>query len=443
MTKIGIETGAEVPGSSLAAAGKTFLEFFAGIGLVRVGLEPSGWSCVYANDLDPKKRKLYAGRFGDDDQFHLGDVWDREQVLARLSTPAFLSTASFPCVDLSLAGKWKGLDGAHSSAFFGFTNVLEGLGERKPSLVLIENVTGFVASRDGQDFESATRSLAELGYWLDAFVLDAAHFIPQSRPRVFIVGVHDRLGEPPMARRGSGGGWLVDPWVQRIERAGKSIRPSRLVELMKRIKLPTGWAAFRMPLPDGPRRDIAELIDLDDAQDWWDEPAVVKHHDMMSDLHRRHVDGLLAAGGTHVGTIYRRKRYGKTRAETRFDGIAGCLRTPKGGSGRQIVVVVDRGRLRMRWMSPREYARLQGVDNFPLGENTIQNLYGFGDAVCAPVISWIDAHILTPVYEWAREGAENHPGRPRPLRSLLPREPAEDAAPFARELETPKIREMG
>ena len=90
---------------------------------------------------------------------------------------------------------------------------------------------------------------------------------------------------------------------------------------------------------------------------------------------------------------------GKTRAETRFDGMAGCLRTPKGGSARQIVIVVDKDRLRMRWMSPREYARLQGADDFPLVVNTIQNLYGFGDAVCVPVIRWIDKHVLTPVFE--------------------------------------------
>ena len=85
-------------------------------------------------------------------------------------------------------------------------------------------------------------------------------------------------------------------------------------------------------------------------------------------------------------TAYRRMRAGRQRLEVRFDGLAGCLRTPRGGSAKQIVVVVDRGVLRMRWMTPREYARLQGADDYTLPENTIQGLFGFGDAVCVPVI---------------------------------------------------------
>ena len=88
----------------------------------------------------------------------------------------------------------------------------------------------------------------------------------------------------------------------------------------------------------------------------------------------------------------------------RFDGVAGCLRTPRGGSGKQIVVAIDRGSLRMRWMSPREYARLQGAPTFPLAANTIQNLFGFGDAVCVPVIQWIDEHVLSPVFAGAGAG---------------------------------------
>lgn len=79
--------------------------------------------------------------------------------------------------------------------------------------------------------------------------------------------------------------------------------------------------------------------------------------------------------------------------------MAGCLRTPKGGSAKQIVVAVVKGKLRMRWMSAREYARLQGAGEFKIVVPTTQALFGFGDAVCVPVIEWIDRNILTPVYE--------------------------------------------
>lgn len=390
--------------------GKTFCEFFAGIGLVREGLAPSGWSCTYANDIDPKKRAMYERRFGTDGHFHLEDVWKTGEILARIVDRPFLATASFPCIDLSLAGHWRGFDGEHSSTFFGFARLLEELGERRPRVVMLENVTGFITSKGGKDFESAVHALAGLGYWIDAFVLDAKFFVPQSRPRVFVIGLHESMG-PPMAARKSALDWLADAWTENIDIAHRSVRPPKLVQLMRSIELPTGWTAFNLAIPKAHRPEIADYIDLDDDQDWWDQAAVDKHHNMMNNRHRKAVDLLVAEAKTFVGTIYRRKRTGKTRAEVRFDGMAGCLRTPKGGSGRQIVIAVDRGRLRMRWMSAREYARLQGAEDFPLVDNTIQNLYGFGDAVCVPVIRWIDEQILTPVFEWATASPRNGCGR--------------------------------
>ncbi len=376
---------------------KAFCEFFAGIGLVREGLSDSGWTCVYANDINPKKRELYTKRFGDNGHFHLDDVWNCAEVLTRLPDPPFLATASFPCIDLSLAGHWKGFDGDHSSTFFGFAKVLEGMGDRRPKVVMLENVTGFITSKGGKDFEAAARALAELGYWIDAFVLDAKNFVPQSRPRVFVIGVHESFSTSVVARKGSGD-WFGGAWSRHVERGGKKLRPDNLRELMERVELPTGWAAVNIAPPTSSAPDVSEVIDLDDDQEWWDEEAVTKHHDMMSDRHRSIVDEMLSSKKRFTGTIYRRKRYGKTRAEIRFDGLAGCLRTPKGGSARQIVIAIDKGKLRIRWMSPREYARLQGASDFPLVENTIQNLYGFGDAVCVPVIRWIDQHVLTPLF---------------------------------------------
>lgn len=83
---------------------KTFLEFFAGIGLVREGLAPSGCKCVYANDNDANKRQIYETRFGVE-HFHEGDVWKTDEVTARIADRPFLATASFPCIEVSLAGK--------------------------------------------------------------------------------------------------------------------------------------------------------------------------------------------------------------------------------------------------------------------------------------------------------------------------------------------------
>lgn len=382
--------------------GKTFCEFFAGIGLVREGLESSGWSCVYANDIDPKKQEAYETRFGKSDHFHLGDVGQTQEVLGRIHVKPFLATSSFPCIDLSLAGHYRsGLEGEHSSTFFGFAKAIEALGARKPPVVMLENVVGFLTSRKGEDFTSACRRLADLGYWLDMLVLDACHFTPQSRPRVFVVGVAPEL--KPKEEAGTG-------WLWPIEQPHR-LRPDTVMHFKRNLELPTGWIA--LPVPEPPRLAVklADLIDIDDNQAWWSEYEVTRHSKMMSDLHKGRVDAIMASGERWVGTIFRRIRQQTMRAEVRFDGLAGCLRTPKGGSAKQIVIAIDRGTIRMRWMSPREYARLQGTPEFPLVGGTIQQLWGFADAVCVPAIRWIDRHVLSPLYESASKAS--NPGDAR------------------------------
>jgi DNA (cytosine-5)-methyltransferase 1 len=395
------------------APAKTFCEFFAGIGLVHEGLRKSGWQCVYANDIDPKKREMYEAHFGRSEHFHLGDVWKADEVVGRIPGRPFLATASFPCIDLSLAGHYRGLGGEHSSTFFGFTRVLEDLGARRPRAVMLENVTGFLSSRGGEDFAAAARALAGLGYWLDAFVLDARHFVPQSRPRVFMIGVEDGL-EPPGAVRQRPELQVGGPWRANVG-STETLRPRKLARLMEQVELATGWQLLNLPRPPARRKQLADVIDLGDEQEWWGEAEVERHRRMMSDRHARDVERLQATGGLHVGTIFRRVRHGRQRAEVRLDGLAGCLRTPRGGSAKQIVLVVDGGRLRMRWMSPREYARLQGADDFPLSDERIKLYYGFGDAVCVPVIRWIDRHVLTPLFDAARPARRTAGGRqPQP-----------------------------
>lgn len=385
---------------------KRFAEFFAGIGLVHEALKASGWECVYANDIDPKKEAMYKGHFGPSPYFHLEDVWETDRIVAELSERPFLATASFPCTDLSLAGHWQGFDGDHSSTYFGFLKVIHTLGKDKPRLVMLENVTGFLTSKDGADFEKAVSALAAEGYWIDCVVLDAKAFVPQSRPRVFVVGFHESLRSQKIIRQGMGG-LLEDEWQAAIEAAGP-LRPPVLRRLMTRTRLATGWATLPLRAPKQAKYSLASVIDTDDDQEWWDKAATEKHYGMLSDLHRREVERRRREGGLHVGTVYRRCRHDEMRAEVRFDNLAGCLRTPRGGSARQIVMVIDDGRVRFRWMSPREYARLQGAPDFVLAENTIQSLFGFGDGVCVPVIQWMDQHVLTPVLEdeiWLRKNA--------------------------------------
>lgn len=380
-----------------AHSSKPFAEFFAGIGLVHEALKGSGWNCVYANDIDPKKEAMYKGHFGESPYFHREDVWETERIVEEIGQRPFLATASFPCTDLSLAGHWQGFDGDQSSTYFGFIRVLQALGQHKPKLVVLENVVGFLTSKDGADFVRAVSTLAEEGYWIDCLVLDAKSFVPQSRPRVFVVGFHDSLRSRRIIRE-ERDVVFGDAWRCAIDEAG-SLRPDSLVRLMGRTMLPTGWATLALRPPKQVKYALASVIDADDAQDWWDQAATDKHYQMLSDLHRRDVDRRATEGGVHVGTVYRRCRHDQMRAEVRFDNLAGCLRTPRGGSARQIVLVITDGRVRFRWMSPREYARLQGAPDFTLAKNTIQSLFGFGDGVCVPVVRWLDQNVLTPIYE--------------------------------------------
>ena len=375
---------------------KTFAEFFAGIGLVQRGLQPTGWRCSYANDIEPKKYRMYTDEFGDTHEYHVEDIWNTDAVLSRISDTPFLATASFPCVDLSLAGNWKGFEGERSSSYFGFLKILNRLDTRRPKVVMLENVTGFLTANKGKDFYRAVTSLADLGYSIDTLLLDAKWFVPQSRPRLFVFGFHEscilpRITTTPEQLT------LNEHWHNNSINESV-LRPRNICETIKNIKLSTQWVKLPLSSPTQSTYKLADVIDLDSRQNWWDEEKTLKHYEMMETPSRTRVDQLITQKATQVGTAFRRTRRGKTRTEVRFD-LAGCLRTPKGGSAKQIIIAIIHGQLKMRWMSSREYARLQGAGNFVINVTENQALYGFGDAVCVPAIEWIDKHILTPTFE--------------------------------------------
>lgn len=170
---------------------KSFAEFFAGVGLMRMGLERQGWFTEFANDIDEQKNKMYTAHFEEDGVPFV--VKDIHKVSAEHVPTVTLATASFPCNDLSLAGARGGLRAGSSSAFWGFVEILRDLEERRPPLVLLENVPGFLTSHGGADFKEALTTLNELGYSVDTFILDAVNFVPQSRQRLFVIGILDSV----------------------------------------------------------------------------------------------------------------------------------------------------------------------------------------------------------------------------------------------------------
>ena len=258
---------------------KTFLEFFAGIGLIRWALEREDWQCLFANDIDASKRITYAANFPAGD-YVVGDVGELH---AAQIPSALLATAGFPCTDLSLAGAREGLRGPESRSFWGFTRVLESMGEKRPPLLLIENVPGFLTSRKGADFRAAVQELNHLGYRCDPFLIDASRFVPQSRVRLFIVGALDRFS-------------LMPPFSESVLFSQGSHRSRALASAILR-NTDLRWSLKSLPpLPaiESSLSDVVEALPKNDPA-WWSEDRVKKLLSQMNEAHLARVESRGAA----------------------------------------------------------------------------------------------------------------------------------------------------
>jgi len=364
----------------------TCCDFFSGIGLVRLGLERAGWNVLFSNDRSAEKFEMYASFFPDAAAtYSIRDVFS----LSPPEVPAsLLATASFPCQDLSVAGRIDGLNGKKSSAFWGFIEILRGQAVT-PKLVMLENVLGWLTSNRGRDFRIAIQALNRLGYRCDVFKIDASHFVPQSRPRIFAIGRRwqDR------ARTDE----AIDGKTHSIFTRRSPCLRSKALDRAVLENLDLDWEFHEVPpLPRSTLKLDRVVEDLDRADDrWWAASEVERHLDMMTPINLSYLEKLRALPEPSYCSMYRRMRSGQQRAELRKDGLAGCLRTATGGSSRQMLVKVERDRIQMRRMTPREYARLQGVpDRYPMPPRVNQALTGFGDAVCVPAITWIAENIL-------------------------------------------------
>ncbi|TVS00650.1 MAG: DNA cytosine methyltransferase [Rhodospirillales bacterium] len=366
-----------------------FYEFFAGGGMARAGLGP-GWSCLLSNDIDPKKGASYARNWGAS-ELRLEDVGELRA--ADMPETADLAWASFPCQDLSLAGTGAGLRGERSGTFWPFWNLMKALDDedRAPPMIVLENVCGALTSHGGKDFAAIGAAIADAGYRFGALVIDAVDFVPQSRPRLFIVAVGKDYPIPDgLTQPASDEQWHTGALVEAHDRLSKRARDS--------------WLWWRLPLPPKRNTVFADLIEEKPKGVPWHTAAETrKLLDMMSPVNKAKVQAAKKAGRRMVGAIYKRTRSdgngGKMqRAEIRFDDIAGCLRTPAGGSSRQTIMLVDGNKVRSRLLSPREAARLMGLpDDYELPENYNEAYHLAGDGVVVPVVRHIAENILEPM----------------------------------------------
>lgn len=360
----------------------TFYEFFCGGGLVRLGLG-DGWICKFANDISPEKGAVYVANFGPG-QFRPGDI--HYLTPGDLPGRADLWWASFPCQDLSLAGPGGGLDGSKSGAFWGFWRLVESTmidTGQGPPVIALENVTGLLSSRGGQDFNALIEVLARAGYVVGALEINGAAFVPQSRPRIFIIAARRDVPIGPLSCPGPGPGQFGH--TKRIVTAWHSLT----------IALKARWVWWRLPAPPPMANTLADLLEPAPAA-WHSGSQTAALLGIMSKRHRQQIAAASQGQGQTVATVYRRTRKEGQRAEVRLDGLAGCLRTGSGGSSKQFLLHIEAGAVRSRRFTVRELARLMGVDDgyhLPATYGRVYHL--LGDGVIVPVVRWLSDNLLT------------------------------------------------
>jgi DNA (cytosine-5)-methyltransferase 1 len=376
---------------------RTFYEFFAGGGMVRLSLGPD-WTCLFANDFDAKKAASYRANFDGAPELRVEDI-------AKLTTRdlpgrADLAWASFPCQDLSLAGNGKGLKGARSGMFWAFWRLMQGLRTegRAPKIICLENVYGLLTSHGGADFRAICEALTGGGYRVGAMLIDAAHFVPQSRLRLFIVAVRSDVSSP--LRLGS---HEPDPLFH----------PNALTDAHDALSASTkiNWVWWRLSAP--PARNIAFADIVEDAPTgvaWHSKTETERLLGMMSPANLAKVHAAQSKRRRVVGSLYKRTRredgVKHQRAEVRFDDISGCLRTPGGGSSRQTIMLVHGDKIRSRLLSPREAARLMGLpEDYVLPERYNDAYRLAGDGVAVPIVRHLAENLFEAVLPSGHFGA--------------------------------------
>lgn len=345
----------------------TALDFFAGSGLVTHSLKPF-FNVVWANDISEQKAEVYVRNHGAG-HFHLEDI---SKISGHDMPYVDLSWASFPCQDLSLAGKGEGIHANRSGLVWQWLRTMDEM-ETMPDILAAENVEGLISSNEGENYISLHNELIKRGYRAGAIKLNAQNWIPQSRPRIFIIAVKQGITLPAQLCS-QGPNWLHS---DNIIRAASKVKD---------------WIWWNMPEPAERKCQLSDIIE-------WDAPVdeSEKTNQLLRLLSEKHEKQLGQSDNIAI-TGYKRTRSGKQRLELRFDGIAGCLRTPKGGSSRQILVMKRNGVIHTRLLTARETARLMGApENYWLPEKYNDAYMAMGDAVAVPAVHYLAEHLLFPL----------------------------------------------
>jgi DNA (cytosine-5)-methyltransferase 1 len=347
----------------------TFVDFFAGSGLVTQGVKHA-CTPVWSNDICAKKAAIYTANHGDG-HFHLGSI---EQVRGADIPQGDIVWASFPCQDLSLAGKMGGLAASRSGMFWEWVRVLDEM-PVKPTVIALENVVGLLSAKGGEDFRMLYQALRERNYKVGPMLLDARLWVPQSRPRVFIVAVQDHIDTT--AHEDHGPNWL---------------HPEPVLKAIAPLEDIIFWC---MPRPKKRPKTLSDLIDWDAPV--FDPARAAALFSLLAPKHQQLLDKL-PLNQRAVFPGYRRTRHGKQVLEIRFDDLSGCLRTAEGGSSCQFLLLHDANEWKARKITPREAALLMGAPpTYRLSSSYNESYNAMGDAVVVPVVKHLVDHLLHPL----------------------------------------------
>lgn len=328
----------------------TFIDLFAGIGGMRTGFEQVGGRCVFTSEWNPWAKKTYLANHGSPDEAFVGDIVPIPS--AEIPDHDVL-LAGFPCQPFSIAGVSKknalgrphGFECATQGTLF--FDVARIIATKKPKAFLLENVKNLLSHNGGETFRVIRETLEnELGYYVDARVIDGARFVPQHRERILIAGFRERVGFT-------------------FENLRLSDEGPKLCAI---LHPEDGSEESEEPYTTGPIANVHSKYVLTDKL-WMYLQAYAEKH-------RR------AGNGFGYGLVDR-------------NSIARTLSARYYKDGSEILVSRGKGR-NPRRLTPRECARLMGYpDTFKIPVSDTQAYKQFGNSVVVPVIHAV-AHVMLP-----------------------------------------------
>ncbi len=378
-----------------------FYEFFAGGGMARAGLGEK-WECCFANDIDRVKALTYKKNWGPE---HFDDRDVREVKVRDLKRSVDLAWASFPCQDLSIAGNGLGIGTSNSDAVtrsgavWPFLDLMCELviESRQPPLIVLENVLGLITLEGGKDFSTICTQLLDMGYRCGAVILDAKYFLPQSRPRVFIIAINGNIRLPKNLTTQI----PLENWHPPILFRAYKALPKAVQEQ---------WVWWDLGIaPILPKNALDEVIDFNDAH--WHAPEETKRIvSMMAPSHMERLIEAKSSNSNKIGSLYfrmrREKGINKQRAEISFSDVLGCLRTPRGGASRPRIIVAGAGEVRTRMLSIPEASALMGLSPEYVLPDVYQHAFKIlGDGVAVPSVRFLADRLLEPLVAASRDSS--------------------------------------